>query len=290
MWNCIASLAARQQGLVARRQLIEDLGCRPGQIDGLVRRGRLVRAGHGVYAIAGTPTSPLSEVMATVLRSGPGARAVGDRLLAACGVRDAAEDGSYSILVPAGRRLRRATHPWREDLHPSLGITASVRGVPSFSIPRNLLEAAVDVDCDERVMVLADGVRRASRRHVAAVQRLLVRRPGHAGGRRLLLLGCLDVDAAESQPERLLEVLLTEFSPRRQVRLTPGIRVDFLIESARVVVEYDGSDHESGRAREADARRDEELRALGYVVIRVTRVDMRTPGDVLARVRAACAR
>ena len=286
MWNRITSLTARQHGLASRQQLLE-LGCRAGQIDGHLHRGRLQRVAHGVYGVAGLPETPLTTVMACVLRSGPGARATGERLLAACGVRDAAEDGAFTILVPDGRRLRRATHPWRVDRHPAAGITASVRGVPSFSIPRNLLEAAVDTADDERVAVLADGARRVSRRHLVAVERLLLRYPDHVGARRLLRLGCLDTDAAESQPERVLEVLLGPFRPQRQVRIAPDLRVDFLLPDLRVVVEYDGSDHESGRARAADAARDRRLRERGYEIVRVRREDLRDPVAVLARIRAA---
>lgn len=286
MWTRITALAARQHGVVARRQLL-DLGATKGQIDGLVHRGRLVAVERGVYRVAGVPETPLLEVMAAVLRAGVGARAVGERLLAACGVRDAAEDGPFTLLVPAGRRLPAVEHSWRADRWPECGIVATVRGVPSWNIPRNLLEAAVDEASDRRVAVLADGVRRRSRSHMAATERLLLRNPTHAGGRRLLRLGCLDVDAPESDPERLLEALLSDFRVRRQVGLAPGIRVDFLLPELRVVVEYDGSDHESGAARESDTSRDRILRGMGYEVVRVTRQDMRDPERVLARIRAA---
>ena len=289
MWSSVASLAARQHGVVASRQLREDLHLTRGQVDGLVRRGRLDRVHHGVYVVAGVPASPLVEVMGAVLRSGPGARASGERLLAACGVRDAEPDGPFVVLVPPGRRLPAARHRWRVDSAPACGITASVQGIPSWSIPRNLMEAAHDAD-DERVRVLADGVRRRSRRDMRSVAAMVVRHRQHVGGRRLLLLGCLDTDAAESPPERLLEVILQDFRPQRQVRLRHDIRVDILLPALRVVVEYDGSDHESGAARVRDAARDAALHDLGYVVVRVTRHDLRAPERIIQRVQAASPR
>ena len=54
---------------------------------------------------------------------------------------------------------------------------------------------------------------------------------------------------------------------RRQVPIGSSIIVDFLAPSARVVVEVDGSSHVGRRA--ADARRDDKLRPLGYLVVRL---------------------
>ena len=286
MWTDVVELARSQHGIVTRRQLIA-LGCTASRADGWVRRGRLERVEHGVYRVAGAPATPMAEVMAAVLRAGSGARAAGERLLAACGVRDAAVDGGFTVLVPAGRRLPAFEHRWRVDDVPGCGATATVAGVPTWNVARNLMEAAIDTPDDRRVATLADGVRHRARRTMVDVERLLVRHPSHAGGRRLLLLGCLDVDAAESAPERLLEPLLAEFRVRRQVKLADDIRVDLLLPDLRVVVEYDGSDHESGRARRADEERDRRLRELGYVVVRVTRHDLRDPQALLARIRRA---
>lgn len=287
-WEQIAALAARQHGVVARWQLVER-GLTNGQIGAAVRRGRLGRLARGVYLVEGAMTTPMAEVMAAVLRAGRGARAAGERLLAAAGVRDAAEDGPFAVLVPVGRRLSGLDVPVRADAFEDAGVAATVRRVPSWGVPRNLLEAAVDTPDDEHLARLADGVRRTSRARMASVRRLVARHPEHAGGRRLLMLGCLDMDAAESPTERFLEVVLADLQPRRQVRLAPDIRVDFLIPSLRVVVEYDGSDHESGRARSADAARDRRIRELGYVVVRVTRDDLRDPAGLLARIVQAAA-
>lgn len=287
-WEQITSLAARQHGVVARWQLVET-GLTNGQVGAAVRHGRLGRLARGVYLVEGAMETPLVAVMAGVLRAGPGARAAGERLLAAAGVRDAAEDGGFAILVPPGRRITGLEVPVRADGFESAGVTASVRGIPSWGVPRNLLEAAVDTSDDEHVARLADGVRRTSRARMASVRRMATDHPGHEGGRRLLLLGCLDLDAAESPMERVLEVVLADLQPQRQVRLAPDIRVDFLIPSLRVVVEYDGSDHESGRARSADADRDRRIRDLGYGVVHVTRRDLRDPAALLARIVRAAA-
>jgi very-short-patch-repair endonuclease len=73
---------------------------------------------------------------------------------------------------------------------------------------------------------------------------------------------------------------------RAQVPLAGRYIVDFSAPSVRLVVEVDGAGH--ALRRRADARRDAELRRLGYRVLRVeaARV-MRDLTAVVARVRAA---
>lgn len=282
----VIRLATSQHAAVARRQLTA-LGCTGGQIRGWVRRGRLRREDHGVYVVAGAPLTLLGEASVAALRAGPGARIVGERMLAATGVRDAAADGPFTVLVPPGRRLPAFRHPWRTDVFPACGQHTAVQGIASWCIPRNLLEAAVDAADDDRVAVLADGVRRRRRMTMREVERLVLETPDHVGGRRLLLLGCLDTDATESPPERVLEGILSVFAFRRQVEVVDGVFVDFLLTDLRVVVEYDGSDHESGRARTRDEGRDDRIRAAGLAVVRVTRHDLRDPRALLERIRAA---
>ncbi len=73
---------------------------------------------------------------------------------------------------------------------------------------------------------------------------------------------------------------------RREVPLAGRYIVDFCAPAARLVVEVDGRYHES-RPR-ADARRDAELRGLGYRVLRVeAALVMRDLAAVLALVRGA---
>lgn len=70
-------------------------------------------------------------------------------------------------------------------------------------------------------------------------------------------------------------------------------RVDFLV-AGRVVVEFDGAVKYSGdggvEALLAEKRREDQLRELGYAVVRLTWDDLAHPQRVLARVRAALLR
>jgi very-short-patch-repair endonuclease len=59
-----------------------------------------------------------------------------------------------------------------------------------------------------------------------------------------------------------------------------GLRVDFLIRSAALVIEYDGAGHDQIK----DAARDARLRTLRYNVIRITKHDLRNPAQIRRRI------
>lgn len=69
-------------------------------------------------------------------------------------------------------------------------------------------------------------------------------------------------------------------------------RVDFLV-GERVIVEFDGAvkyDGKDGRAAlVAEKRREDALRALGYVVVRVTWADLANPSKIVVQIRRALA-
>lgn len=67
-------------------------------------------------------------------------------------------------------------------------------------------------------------------------------------------------------------------------------RVDFLVAGTKIIVEFDGKvKYESGDPDVLwrEKKREDALRRLGYVVVRLTWVDLERPGAVVARVRAA---
>ena len=73
---------------------------------------------------------------------------------------------------------------------------------------------------------------------------------------------------------------------RRQVPIGSRYIADFVAPAARLVVEVDGSHH--ARRRCADARRDRELRRLGYRVLRLeAQLVLRELPVALARIREA---
>ena len=67
-------------------------------------------------------------------------------------------------------------------------------------------------------------------------------------------------------------------------------RVDFLVEGTRVVVEFDGKvKYAAGDPTVLwdEKRREDRLRRLGYVVVRITWAHLERPGAVAAAVRSA---
>jgi very-short-patch-repair endonuclease len=67
-------------------------------------------------------------------------------------------------------------------------------------------------------------------------------------------------------------------------------RVDFLVDGTRVVIEFDGKvKYAAGDPKVLwdEKRREDRLRRLGYVVVRITWAQLERPGAVAAAVRAA---
>ncbi|KAB7745270.1 DUF559 domain-containing protein [Nostocoides sp. F2B08] len=69
-------------------------------------------------------------------------------------------------------------------------------------------------------------------------------------------------------------------------------RVDFLVKGTRVIVEFDGKvkyGGDDGTALFEEKKREDRLRSLGYIVVRIVWADLETPGAVVAKVRRALA-
>ena len=67
-------------------------------------------------------------------------------------------------------------------------------------------------------------------------------------------------------------------------------RVDFLVDGTRVIIEVDGTvKYAAGDPKVLwdEKRREDRLRRLGYLVVRVTWAQLERPGAVAAAVRAA---
>jgi very-short-patch-repair endonuclease len=68
-------------------------------------------------------------------------------------------------------------------------------------------------------------------------------------------------------------------------------RADLVVDGTRVLVEFDGLvKYGSSDDLIAEKRREDRLRALGFIVVRVTWADLRRPDHIVAEVRRAVAR
>jgi very-short-patch-repair endonuclease len=272
-------LLVSQHGLVTRAQLLA-LGWRADVVDGAVRNGQLSVVHRGVYRVPGSAQPPEQALLAAVLRAGDGARLTGEAVLHHLGIDEVGIAGRARsiVLVPPPRRLVTDPVPWRRDRAPDHDHRA-LGPIPATTAARAFVEVA-DRWRRRRQLTIVDQLR--WRGHategeiVACAHRLGSRHPGARATLQLVASGHLE---QESHGERDLAAALAQLGlsglVRWQVWVSPLFRVDALIASHRVVLEYDGSNHHTHRRdRRRDASRDRELAALGYRVIHVTKTHL----------------
>lgn len=283
-------LAARQFGVVGSRQL-RECGLSTSRVSDWVRAGRLIRVHRGVYAVGHAALRPEGLRLAVVLACGPGAVLSHRSAAEWWGLRP--HHGTRFELTTTGRHGRAVAgvRPYHRALDPS---ERTVReGVPVTTVARTLLDLATVLTAGHvaRAVERAEELRLLDLREVEAV---VARQPPRARGLRRLRTALADfVPIAEdtrSELERLaLELVARARLPRPSANATvEGHCVDLLWRRQRVVVELDSRRHHLNPAAfERDRRRDAELAASGYRVVRFTwRQVVGEPGrvaDVLTR-------
>lgn len=286
----VLALARRQDGVIARRQVLAR-GYTEGQVEGWVRRTRLAPVERGVYRVPGGAWRPEQDAMAAVLRCGRGARVSGPLVLGLLGLQECASDPRFTVLTPAGRRVRNVAFPTASDPRPGR-FQARFRELPIVTGPLAVLEAGRILP-PERLLDVIDAARWGNVVRTSGLVQLaaeLLRHPGAIEVRRFSREGLLDL---ESGGERRLDRALAGLDPRpeRQVWIGPDIRVDFLYRDASLAIEYAGRRHHRGqRNRRRDAARDERIRALGYEVLHVYAEDLVDPAALRTRVSRALRR
>lgn len=266
----IARLAERQHGLVTRAQLL-GLGLGPDAIKYRVRTKRYVRVDLGVYRI-GPPVAPHAREMAAALACGP--RAVVSHRSAAWLWQLDGSQATATVditLPPPVRRRRRGVRVHRSPLEPAE--RTSVHGIPTTTPARTLLDLAAVLRLSALEQAVSDALRRrlVGRARLGALVAGAHGRPG-AGSLRSVL-GEAEPSLTRSEAEARLLALVRRSglpSPVTNARVG-GFEVDVLWPRERVVVEVDGFAFHGSRARfEADRRRDANLAARGFRVLRVT--------------------
>ncbi len=167
-----------------------------------------------------------------------------------------------------------------------------LKGIPITTPARTILDLAAVVPSRELERALAEAsARRLVRR--SELLSLIARvgpRPGVPALRAMLELGSTPALTRSEAEERFLALVRAAElpPPEANVRIGPH-EVDFLWPDQRLVVEIDGFQYHSSRATfERDRRRDADLAAQGYRVIRVTwRLMVDRPEAAVARIAAA---
>lgn len=277
METILREYGAVQHGLVTRAQLL-SAGVADHVIERRVRSGRLLRVHRGVYQADAVVGAGARE-MAAVLACGGGCR-LSHR---SAGVLwqvavSGASDGLIEVTMQ--RRRRRHIAGIRahrvNDLAPDE--TTILDGIPVTTPARTLLDLGECLGPRELEQALA----RAERTGLVtreAVRAMVQRHPQHRGARELrqLLNGDQPAAFTRSGAEEALLALVRKARlpmPVMNARLL-RYEVDFLWPGPRLVVEVDGmAFHGSARAFVEDRRRDAELTAAGYRVIRFTWQDI----------------
>jgi len=279
-------LAAAQHSLITTSQLLKA-GLTTPQIDHRVRRGLLAVVHPGVYRMPGVRQSYEGRAMAACLATGGvashrcAARLFGLRGFERCQVVEVAVDGRRAPRLPGvvGHRIK--------------GLEPTRIGVIPVAMPAEVLLglAAVAPTLAEGALNDALVKRLAS---LPALVRFLNRRAARGRDGIQLLRQLVEEQIRAGGPtESWLEDRVVEFLRRRQfgepqrgwwVNLPGGrVRLDLAWPDLKVNVEVDSRLwHTSPSDRRRDAARDARLAAAGWIVVRVTWMDLVEEPDTTA--------
>lgn len=296
----LATLLDAQSGALASTTAIA-LGIHPRAIAAAVDSGELLRVRRGAYVDAAVvarsrpETAYALKVRAVVMSRPPNNAASHHAALAIRGLPLWQVNlNRFDVVGDVTMRTSESgllVHP-REDLPVVLvGDTHAVTvAVALVQLARTapLPSAVVSVDA-------------AIHRGLCTVDELSDTVDACSGNRVRRRLGCLlgAVDgASESVGETRTRLILRArgLHVTSQVEIYDGTelvaRVDLLV-GAQVILEFDGAlkyaDDPSGHSLFKEKLREDRLRAMGFVVVRVTWADLTNPARLLARVYAALA-
>jgi hypothetical protein len=285
----VAAIAARQHGVVARRQLIAA-GIPARWIERRLDQGTLIRVFPGVYRVGHTAPSVEADYMAAVLACGTGSVLSGRAAARLLGLLRA--PSAPEVIASTKRQIPRITTSRARAMHPQDATTWM--GIPVTSPARTLVDLAAVVSAEE----LARAVHEAAIKHrtkPADVDEVLARRPNSKGAATLREILHGDQGKLLSQLERAFIRLLRDAGLPLPVtnRLAGGRLVDCRWPDHRLTVELDSYRyHASRHAWELDRKREREAYARGDQFRRYTWGDVferpaQTIRELQSAVRAA---
>jgi hypothetical protein len=282
----MASLAARQYGVVTRDQLI-DLGYSDDAIDRAVASGRLHQWHRSVFAVGHQGLSPHGLCLAAVLFRGRGALISYQSAVWLWGLE-------RSLEIPVHVSVR-----WRGHAQDALGLhhcpalrdedVAETERLPVTSVTRTLLDYASEA----KTLRLEQAIDRADRLELldlAAVDLITEQIRGHRGRgplRRAMVIYREKGFTRSGGEKRMLAAFADAGVQRPSVNtFIEGYELDFFWEQERFGVELDSWEHHRGRRSfEEDRKRQEELAMAGIETIRITGTRLRRePRKVVMRI------
>jgi predicted transcriptional regulator of viral defense system len=284
-WRRLATLAARQHGVVARSQLFEiDLS--RDQADRLLGAGMLQRIHRGVYAVGHGLLSKEGRWMAAVLAGG--LEAVLSHQTAAMLWALLYPTPSVPHITTAVTGRRRPGIRFHTAQLPPDEVTTH-EGIPTTTVARTLLDLATTLDAHRLERAIAEAEYRGYA-DSPSLPELLDRYPRRRGARNLRAV--LDSGnpsrgiTRSSLEDRFLRFLDARGLPRPELNVPleldgRWIEVDCLWRTERVIVELDDPSHLRARNLESDRLRDRRLSARGWEPVRVTERQLDEDGDGL---------
>jgi very-short-patch-repair endonuclease len=282
----MASLAARQYGIVTRDQLTE-LGYTDHMVDHALRTGRLQAWHRNVLAVGHGGLSPHGLCMAAVMFRGNGALISYQSAVWLWGLEKKLE-------IPLNVSVR-----WRGHAQGAIGLHhcpalrdedfATTEGIAVTSVPRTLLDYASTAK-RYRLDFAIDRADRLDLLDPAAVDRIIDEVKGHRGCRRLskALTIYRETGFTRSGGEKKLLAVLADAGVRRPAvnNFIEGYELDFYWDRERFAVELDSWEyHRTHRSFEQDRKRQEELTMAGIETIRITGTRLKhEPGQVANRI------
>lgn len=282
------------------------LGVSPGQLRRLVASGQLSRVGTGVYVessrlrtqfpqqahaarakalVSTRPDLALSHHSAAAVLNLPWVGALPEEV--------------HLTRIGSGQH-RRTRHATVHPAYPKAQFV-QVEGVRAVEVALVLLGVA-ERHAVEEVVVVGDA---ALHRGLVSVERIrsVIASCRHRPGVGLLAAAVPKLEARSESPGESLArlgmcTLGYDVEPQVKIKLPDGsfARVDFLLREYGVVVEFDGRVKYEGDGRRSGAQalmeekvREDQLRSLGYVVVRLTWRDVRDP-ERLRRILADAVR
>lgn len=278
-WTSVTTRASSRHGVVSYDEVLAA-GFSKGQVETMVRCGRLVPIGPSAWRIGGVPDSLEARVLGVLLGLEGDAWASHRTAGRLGGIRVHGPADVIDITRPYGASARRGSvHIHRSTLVPAHHVT-TVRGVPVTTVPRTLFDLARRTGPRGLDRMVEEALRDRLCT-VGSLHRVLAELGGRGrpGTRKMrAALESRDVDYIPTSSE------LTAVG-RAVVADVPGIewevpmsdergfirQVDALVRHARVVVEFDGARfHGQPSDVASDAEGDARLTAAGYVVERCT--------------------
>jgi very-short-patch-repair endonuclease/predicted transcriptional regulator of viral defense system len=262
----IAAFARRQHGLITLLQLLAA-GLVRSQISRRVTAGRLHRVHRGVYAVGHADLSREARWHAATLAGGEGS-ALG--LLSAGTLHEISRFRSPLIAVVSPRlriiegvRVHRYRHLDPRDL-------TTHKGIPVTTVHRTQVDLT-DVLTPHQLTNVIYRAAYKGRYVEAATRDSMARANGrrnlHVLDKAIALYNAGSAGTRSGAEDALLA--LTSDEPLVNMQFE-GFEVDFRWPDLRLAVEIDGPHHGRPRDRDADARQDRALQAVGYETLRFT--------------------